>query len=150
LSERWKDKENSHAWVILIIATIREISGRNAATAEELRSLAQGGENGTSTCWKSTLPAMPRLNSAFRQALDGGERMDVVTNTAGIGAPRVTDAYRIEQFQPVVNLCAQEVFVGQVMRRLIYVTLGHQFPLGTTMSLARRFELLKWAESRAR
>lgn len=29
--------------------------------------------------------------------------------------------------------------------RLIYVTPGHQFPLGTTMSLARRLELLGWA-----
>ena len=30
--------------------------------------------------------------------------------------------------------------------RLIYVTPGHQFPLGTTMSLARRLELLAWAK----
>src|SRR5579863_4378962 len=29
--------------------------------------------------------------------------------------------------------------------RLIYVTPGHQFPLGTTMSLSRRLELLAWA-----
>ena len=29
--------------------------------------------------------------------------------------------------------------------RMIYVTPGHQFPLGTTMSLARRMELLEWA-----
>jgi GntR family transcriptional regulator/MocR family aminotransferase len=29
--------------------------------------------------------------------------------------------------------------------RLIYITPGHQFPLGTTMSLARRLELLAWA-----
>jgi GntR family transcriptional regulator/MocR family aminotransferase len=29
--------------------------------------------------------------------------------------------------------------------RLIYVTPGHQFPLGTTMSLARRLALLEWA-----
>jgi GntR family transcriptional regulator/MocR family aminotransferase len=29
--------------------------------------------------------------------------------------------------------------------RLIYVTPGHQFPLGTTMSLARRLKLLAWA-----
>jgi GntR family transcriptional regulator / MocR family aminotransferase len=28
--------------------------------------------------------------------------------------------------------------------RLIYVTPGHQFPLGTTMNLARRLELLAW------
>jgi GntR family transcriptional regulator/MocR family aminotransferase len=30
--------------------------------------------------------------------------------------------------------------------RLVYVTPGHQFPLGTTMSLARRLELLDWAK----
>ena len=29
--------------------------------------------------------------------------------------------------------------------RLIYTTPGHQFPLGTTMSLARRLQLLEWA-----
>jgi GntR family transcriptional regulator / MocR family aminotransferase len=28
--------------------------------------------------------------------------------------------------------------------RLVYVTPGHQFPLGTTMSLARRLQLLEW------
>jgi GntR family transcriptional regulator / MocR family aminotransferase len=31
--------------------------------------------------------------------------------------------------------------------RLIYVTPGHQFPSGTTMSLARRLQLLEWARS---
>ena len=31
--------------------------------------------------------------------------------------------------------------------RLIYVTPGHQFPLGVTMSLSRRFELLDWAHA---
>jgi GntR family transcriptional regulator / MocR family aminotransferase len=30
--------------------------------------------------------------------------------------------------------------------RLIYVTPGHQFPLGVTMSLARRLQLLQWAQ----
>jgi GntR family transcriptional regulator/MocR family aminotransferase len=29
--------------------------------------------------------------------------------------------------------------------RLVYVTPGHQFPVGTTMSLARRLQLLAWA-----
>ena len=29
--------------------------------------------------------------------------------------------------------------------RLVYVTPGHQFPLGVTMSLARRLRLLEWA-----
>lgn len=30
--------------------------------------------------------------------------------------------------------------------RLIYLTPGHQFPLGVTMSLARRMQLLQWAQ----
>ena len=29
--------------------------------------------------------------------------------------------------------------------KLVYVTPGHQFPVGTTMSLARRLQLLEWA-----
>jgi len=33
--------------------------------------------------------------------------------------------------------------------RLVYVTPGHQFPLGTTMSLARRLALLEWASARS-
>lgn len=31
--------------------------------------------------------------------------------------------------------------------RLVYITPGHQFPLGITMSLTRRLELLKWARN---
>jgi GntR family transcriptional regulator/MocR family aminotransferase len=31
--------------------------------------------------------------------------------------------------------------------RLVYITPGHQFPLGITMSLARRLELLEWARN---
>jgi len=31
--------------------------------------------------------------------------------------------------------------------RLVYVTPGHQFPLGTTMGLARRLKLLEWARN---
>ncbi len=34
---------------------------------------------------------------------------------------------------------------GLQRSRLVYVTPGHQFPLGITMSLARRLELLEWA-----
>jgi GntR family transcriptional regulator / MocR family aminotransferase len=36
---------------------------------------------------------------------------------------------------------------GESLRdsRLVYVTPGHQFPLGITMSLSRRLELLEWA-----
>ncbi len=36
---------------------------------------------------------------------------------------------------------------GSQGARLVYITPGHQFPLGLTMSLARRLELLKWARN---
>jgi GntR family transcriptional regulator/MocR family aminotransferase len=32
--------------------------------------------------------------------------------------------------------------------RMVYVTPSHQYPLGVTMSLTRRIELLEWAASR--
>ncbi|HXH40674.1 MAG TPA: PLP-dependent aminotransferase family protein [Thermoanaerobaculia bacterium] len=35
--------------------------------------------------------------------------------------------------------------VPKTNARLVYITPGHQFPVGTTMSLARRLELLEWA-----
>ena len=34
---------------------------------------------------------------------------------------------------------------GARKTKLVYITPGHQFPLGTTMSLARRLQLLDWA-----
>lgn len=51
------------------------------------------------------------------------------------------------------KICAARVddegiIIGQLPSRgarLVYVTPGHQFPLGTTMSLARRLQLLEWA-----
>lgn len=47
-----------------------------------------------------------------------------------------------------VPVDADGVVVGAIPRRtkLIYVTPSHQFPLGVRMSLARRLELLEWAE----
>jgi len=41
--------------------------------------------------------------------------------------------------------CARPHRLGRL--RLVYVTPGHQFPLGVTMSLPRRFELLEWAHA---
>src|SRR5919204_5119983 len=41
------------------------------------------------------------------------------------------------------GVCLQQAALGGT--RLIYVTPAHQFPLGTTMTLCRRLDLLKWA-----
>ncbi len=50
----------------------------------------------------------------------------------------------------VAGMDEEGIKIGELPRRgvrLLYVTPGHQFPLGTTMSLARRLQLLEWARA---
>ncbi|MBP0589734.1 PLP-dependent aminotransferase family protein [Paraburkholderia sp. LEh10] len=49
-----------------------------------------------------------------------------------------------------VAVDAEGLVVGKLPKnaRLVYVTPSHQFPLGMPMSLARRVELLEWAQER--
>jgi NAD(P)-dependent dehydrogenase (short-subunit alcohol dehydrogenase family) len=88
-----------------VFATMRDTSGRNASTAEALRSLAK--REG----WKLDILDMDvtddvSVNQAVQQALDRAGRIDVVINNAGIAAAGITEAYTVEQFQQVfeVNL----------------------------------------------
>ena len=61
---------------------------------------------------------------------------------------------RRQQFQAAQDLASKsaEVFKKQQIpvraanARLVYVTPSHQFPLGYTMTLARRLELLNWSQ----
>jgi GntR family transcriptional regulator/MocR family aminotransferase len=46
---------------------------------------------------------------------------------------------------PVDNEGMESPGAGARRAKLVYATPGHQFPLGTTMSLARRLQLLEWA-----
>jgi GntR family transcriptional regulator / MocR family aminotransferase len=85
------------------------------------------------------------LDLAARLLLNPGDRV-CVENPGYTGAilafqasgARVFPAGVDDQGIEVPRLPAKGV-------RLIYVTPGHQFPLGTTMSLARRLQLLEWA-----
>lgn len=88
-----------------VFATMRDTSGRNASTAEALRSLARGKG------WKLHILDMDvtkdaSVNQAVQQALERTGRIDVVINNAGIAAAGITEAYTVEQFQQVfeVNL----------------------------------------------
>ncbi len=80
-----------------------------------------------------------------RVLLDRGDR--VCMETPGYpGAAMVFEALGA-RIRPIgidqEGLCLAQLPSRGV--RLIYVTPGHQFPLGTTMSLARRLQLLQWA-----
>src|SRR5262245_49209866 len=85
------------------------------------------------------------LDVAARLFLNPGDRV-CMENPGYIGAARV--------FQSVgATICPAPVdHEGMKLQasslrgsRLVYVTPAHQFPLGTTMSLSRRLELLEWA-----
>jgi GntR family transcriptional regulator/MocR family aminotransferase len=86
------------------------------------------------------------LDLTVRLFLNPGDRV-CMENPGYIGASRVFEAMGAQIVPaPVDNQGI--VLDKQSVRRagLIYVTPGHQFPLGITMSLARRLHLLKCAE----
>jgi GntR family transcriptional regulator/MocR family aminotransferase len=85
------------------------------------------------------------LDLTARLLLNPGDRV-CVENPGYPGAVMAFQAFRAKIF--AVRLDDEGIATRQLPLRgvrLIYVTPGHQFPLGTTMSLARRLQLLEWA-----
>jgi GntR family transcriptional regulator/MocR family aminotransferase len=89
------------------------------------------------------------LDLTARILLNPGDRV-CMENPGYVGARMVFEAVGAKV--SAVRLDDEGMKVrGQILRgsRLIYVTPGHQFPLGTTMSLSRRLELLEGARKSA-
>jgi len=84
------------------------------------------------------------LDLAARLLLQPGDQV-CIENPGYPGAALAFQALGAKIFPASVDEQGIEIPASQNMR-LLYVTPGHQFPLGTTMSLARRLELLQWAE----
>lgn len=85
------------------------------------------------------------LDLTARLWLNPGDRV-CVENPGYPGAVLAFQAFGAKIFAAGVD--EQGMEIGRLPSRgvrLIYVTPGHQFPLGTTMSLARRLQLLEWA-----
>jgi GntR family transcriptional regulator / MocR family aminotransferase len=85
------------------------------------------------------------LDLTARLLLNPGDRV-CVENPGYPGAALAFQAFGAKIITGGVD--EQGIEIGQLPAqgvRLIYVTPGHQFPLGTTMSLARRLQLLEWA-----
>jgi len=85
------------------------------------------------------------LDLTARLLLNPGDRV-CVENPGYPGALQAFQAFRARIF--AAGLDDEGIEIRQLPSkgvRLIYVTPGHQFPLGTTMSLARRLQLLEWA-----
>jgi GntR family transcriptional regulator / MocR family aminotransferase len=86
------------------------------------------------------------LDLTARLLLNPGERV-CMENPGYPGAVLAFQAFRARVFAAGVD--DEGIDIRQLPSkgvRLIYVTPGHQFPLGITMSLARRLQLLEWAQ----
>jgi len=86
------------------------------------------------------------LDLTARLFLNPGDRL-CMENPGYVGATRVFEAIGAQVVPAPVNGEGMVLDRRSVRgARLIYVTPGHQFPLGITMSLARRLHLLELAE----
>jgi GntR family transcriptional regulator/MocR family aminotransferase len=85
------------------------------------------------------------LDLVTRVLVDPGDRV-CLENPAYPGAALVFQAHGAAV--KAIGVDAEGLRVSELPARgarLAYLTPGHQFPLGTTMSLARRLQLLEWA-----
>jgi GntR family transcriptional regulator/MocR family aminotransferase len=87
------------------------------------------------------------LDLAARLLLEPGDRV-CMEDPGYVGAARVFEACGSRIVTAPVDGEGMQV-QGRRLRgvRLVYVTPAHQFPLGTSMSLPRRLQLLAWARS---
>jgi GntR family transcriptional regulator / MocR family aminotransferase len=85
------------------------------------------------------------LDLIARVLLDPGDRV-CMENPGYVGAARTFDAAGAEVVGLPVDAEGAALPGGRTRAvRLVYLTPGHQFPLGVTMSLSRRLAFLEWA-----
>jgi GntR family transcriptional regulator / MocR family aminotransferase len=87
------------------------------------------------------------LDLVARLMLDPGDRV-CMENPGYPGAARVFEAVGARISTAPVDDEGMELRASSLRgARLVYVTPGHQFPLGVTMTLRRRLALLEWART---
>ncbi|HEX6965211.1 MAG TPA: PLP-dependent aminotransferase family protein [Gemmatimonadaceae bacterium] len=85
------------------------------------------------------------LDLVARLVLDPGDRV-CMEDPGYVGAARVFEACGAKIVAVPVDDQGMQLRASRMQgARLVYVTPAHQFPIGISMSLARRLELLEWA-----
>jgi GntR family transcriptional regulator / MocR family aminotransferase len=84
------------------------------------------------------------LDLVTRLFIDPGDRV-CMEDPGYIGATLAFEARGAKV--SAVPVDSEGMTIPRVRPRLVYVTPGHQFPLGLSMSLRRRLALLEWAQS---
>lgn len=85
------------------------------------------------------------LDLAVRLFLDHGDRV-LMEDPGYVGAARIFEAMGAKMVSLGIDEQGAKLPDAGETARLVYVTPAHQAPLGVTMSLARRLELLEWAK----
>ena len=84
------------------------------------------------------------LDITARLFLSGGEKV-FMEDPGYIGAARVFEAIGAKMISLGIDAQGAKLPGARQTARMVYVTPAHQAPLGVTMSLARRLEMLEWA-----
>jgi GntR family transcriptional regulator/MocR family aminotransferase len=84
------------------------------------------------------------LDLTARIVLNKGDKV-VIENPCYIGARHVFESVGAHLLPGSIDQAGMQCPTFQQNLRLVYVTPSHQYPLGVSMSLARRLELLAWA-----
>jgi GntR family transcriptional regulator/MocR family aminotransferase len=143
-------------WTKIATRSLRRISTRNLMGCDPLgheplrRAIAEYlGQSRGVRCVPEQVAILSGVQEALdltaRLLLNPGDRV-CVENPGYPGAGLAFQAFRAKV--SAVGIDADGIAIRQLPSRgvrLIYVTPGHQFPLGITMSLARRLQLLEWA-----
>ncbi len=83
-----------------VFASMRDIAGRNAKAAEELRTLAQR-ENLRLQVLELDVSNDASVETAVSQALATAGRIDTVINNAGLASSGITEAFSVSEFERV-------------------------------------------------
>ncbi len=96
-----------------VIATMRDLAGKNADQAKALKAAAKG----TLHLLELDVTSDESVKKAVEQALKLTGKIDVLVNNAGIGGGGYTEAFSTEQFQQIFDV---NVFgIQRVMRALL-------------------------------
>ena len=98
-----------------VFATMRDLDGKNASRANELRDFADG-TTGTLRLLELDVTNDASVETAVRQALDEAGQIDVVINNAGIGAAGFAEGFTVDQFQRIFDV---NVFGVQRVNRAV-------------------------------
>jgi NAD(P)-dependent dehydrogenase (short-subunit alcohol dehydrogenase family) len=85
-----------------VFATMRDVSGRNAGTAQELRKLAETTSADLNVA-EMDVTRDESVNRCIRETIDRAGRLDVLINNAGFGYIGLMESFSIEQAQRIFD-----------------------------------------------